>query len=431
MAHPSKPTSNRILGADGVRALAALWVFFHHVIDNAGLKPENPLLQIVHNGSLGVPIFFVLSGMLLARPFWQAYLTDQPMPSLRVYTQRRLARIVPGYLVCLLVVYAVYHGVSGDGLPALVAGALFVNSWHWATFFPVRGDPPLWTIGVEMMFYVMLPMLMAVIFALRKKISGVALCVAAMGGIVAIQFAITSHVVATQVTGVAPVDQERLQLAADWITHRHPVSLFAHFIFGILAARWMLHFEQRATNESPPAIGDAAIASHAVGAAQGAIARRSLFNRYDALVALTAIALIIESTPSLLQSLPGLWKVGSLITQARLGLIPYHWPTFPMLVMVILALLPQTASLGRWLDSRFMRFTATVSFGIYIWHFPLQMGLLAAWPQCKETAEGLLLFAAASLALSYAVASLSWYVIEQPVLKLAHRSRGKKQGRVG
>ena len=90
----------RVRGADGVRAFAALWVVGSHLFQRLRLEPQEPWLQdvqlVMMKGAFGVSAFFVLSGMLLSLPFWRAYLTGRPYPSLRHYARRRFARIAPG-----------------------------------------------------------------------------------------------------------------------------------------------------------------------------------------------------------------------------------------------------------------------------------------------------------------------------------------------
>lgn len=100
-------TTSRIIGgqglagADALRALACLGVYLAHAGHN--LAGHSSLLNelAAKAGNLGVACFFVLSGFLLAQPFWKAFRHGQTMPDLRVYAVRRLGRIVPGYVVCL------------------------------------------------------------------------------------------------------------------------------------------------------------------------------------------------------------------------------------------------------------------------------------------------------------------------------------------
>jgi peptidoglycan/LPS O-acetylase OafA/YrhL len=111
-------SGGRITGADGVRALAALMVIFHHLFQKLAAGTQSPWLQDVHGmiikGAAGVSIFFVLSGMLLSYPFWRAYFEKRPHPSIRHYVARRAARIVPGFYVALAVSFWVSAVIASN-----------------------------------------------------------------------------------------------------------------------------------------------------------------------------------------------------------------------------------------------------------------------------------------------------------------------------
>lgn len=81
-------TENRLLGADFIRAAACFIVLFHHLAQrmswNADLGAIEPFRVFTQMGTFGVAMFFVLSGFLLARPFWKALDAGEEMPSLRV-----------------------------------------------------------------------------------------------------------------------------------------------------------------------------------------------------------------------------------------------------------------------------------------------------------------------------------------------------------
>ena len=167
-------TENRLLGADFMRAAACLIVLFHHLAQRLSGGEILPALQVfrtfANNGTFGVAIFFVLSGFLLARPFWQALDKQEPMPSLRTYAMRRAARILPGFWLALTVTFVATIAIFGarlDGelLLRFLAGFLLVADWHWLTFFPVEVNGPLWSIGFEVTSYMLLPLGFALLFS--------------------------------------------------------------------------------------------------------------------------------------------------------------------------------------------------------------------------------------------------------------------------
>ena len=55
------------------------------------------------------PIFFVLSGFLLFRPWVKSAATGGPSPSLSRYAWHRVRRIMPAYVITVLFAYVLYH----------------------------------------------------------------------------------------------------------------------------------------------------------------------------------------------------------------------------------------------------------------------------------------------------------------------------------
>jgi peptidoglycan/LPS O-acetylase OafA/YrhL len=69
---------SRLLGFDGVRAIACLLVICHHAFQRLKIDAAPSLIAFFEpvfltTASAGVSVFFVLSGALLSMPFWNAY----------------------------------------------------------------------------------------------------------------------------------------------------------------------------------------------------------------------------------------------------------------------------------------------------------------------------------------------------------------------
>src|SRR5512133_3297128 len=89
----SSSVRSRLDSLTGLRFLAALLVFAYHA-GSVGTLTGN---GITAPGRSGVSFFFILSGFLLT---W----TARPDDTRRAFYQRRVARIVPSYLVALALV---------------------------------------------------------------------------------------------------------------------------------------------------------------------------------------------------------------------------------------------------------------------------------------------------------------------------------------
>ena len=100
----------------------------------------------------------------------------------------------------------------------------------------------------------------------------------------------------------------------------------------------------------------------------------------------------------------------------------FGWPTFPLLVAVLLVALSRSAKLGLWFDNRLLRVTATLSFGLYLWHSPILKVLHQHWPTSHlTTPAGQTLYALTGLTLAYAAAWLSYRLVEKPALGFTRR----------
>ena len=108
------PTVARRPGLDVLRGVAATAVVVSHVAFVSGVvNPERWSSQVrllLPRLDVGVPIFFVLSGLLIARPFLRAVADDRPAPAPVRYLLRRAARIYPLYWVVLAVSLAAASG---------------------------------------------------------------------------------------------------------------------------------------------------------------------------------------------------------------------------------------------------------------------------------------------------------------------------------
>jgi peptidoglycan/LPS O-acetylase OafA/YrhL len=86
---------DRVASLTGVRAVAALLVVGTHAAYTTGKYIEGYFGLFCSRMEMGVPIFFVLSGFLLFRPWVKSATTGGPEPSVRRYAWHRVRRIMP------------------------------------------------------------------------------------------------------------------------------------------------------------------------------------------------------------------------------------------------------------------------------------------------------------------------------------------------
>ena len=130
---------------------------------------------------------------------------------------------MPGFYASLAVSSLLALAVFPDAqhrLVRLLAGLTFTSGFHWVTFFPVPMNGPLWSIGFDVVSYVLLPIAMWGLFRLPRRSARLALAywVAVVGVIVgANQWIVTTLVPGPERRGMPEraVDHEK----------RHPPQL--------------------------------------------------------------------------------------------------------------------------------------------------------------------------------------------------------------
>jgi peptidoglycan/LPS O-acetylase OafA/YrhL len=142
---------------DCLRAVAASVVVIHHINDLGGRPPQIPQGVVGGFGEWGVDIFFVLSAFLLAEYFWRA------RHPLRAFYIRRFFRIAPAYyaVVLLLFLFFANHKLlfSGAGVRQVLASGTFMHYLFPATSSSLNVDGALWTLTIEMLLYMTLPLM--------------------------------------------------------------------------------------------------------------------------------------------------------------------------------------------------------------------------------------------------------------------------------
>ncbi len=141
-----QPSTGRNLDAlDGIRGLAVLLVVAAHT-DGFRMKGH---------GAVGVWLFFALSAFLLTLPYAVAPGRIASARELRRYFARRVRRILPAYYFAIVVM-------------ALLTNA--GGSFLWQHFSFQRAAGIFWTIPQELLFYLLLPPLVALHpFVFRKR----------------------------------------------------------------------------------------------------------------------------------------------------------------------------------------------------------------------------------------------------------------------
>ncbi|OBI83845.1 acyltransferase [Mycobacterium sp. E740] len=156
----------RVSSLTGIRAVAALLVMATHAAYTVGMYPKGYVGLVYSRMEIGVPIFFVLSGFLLFAPWVKSSAAGSAPPSVRRYAWHRVRRIMPAYVVTVLVAYLVYHFRTAGPNPGHTWEGLFRNltltqiyTDNYLYSFLHQGLTQMWSLAVEVAFYVVLPLL--------------------------------------------------------------------------------------------------------------------------------------------------------------------------------------------------------------------------------------------------------------------------------
>lgn len=390
----------RVPRLDGIRGACALLVVFTHVafativLGSDFGDPPQGIWSILAAGQVGaIGPFFILSGMLLYRPFARAAIFGTPKPKLAPFFIRRAARLLPAFWLLVTVCLVVLNYSTIGGLWDVLRPYLLLHVYD--PFF-YAGLDVAWTVPTEAQFYLALPLLALLMGAVARGGADPAArarrMMVPLGVMIAVQFAWTAYI-------HSQFDPWPPQFF--W-----PFSISGLFAIGMAFAIWSVMAE--AYPDRQPAVFRAA-ARHPNLFWLGALAAYAINTAQPFSVPGTADWLVPEA---------------ALIRHAMLL-------SFSFLIMAPLVV-PQARSrlIEGTLSNPVMRYLGRISYGIYLWHFVVQylvfesgsvfgadpvpvgflLGQFGFWELMIPTVLG-----------TIAIASVSYYVLERPVIRLGER----------
>jgi peptidoglycan/LPS O-acetylase OafA/YrhL len=337
---------------------------------------------LMHTGHAAVEMFFAMSAFLLWRPFTLVAQAGEGHESVGGYLVRRVARIVPGFWVALVLI-ALWHNTPHVlGLPGGLQYFLFGQNLTNAT--TLGGIGPAWTLAVEAQFYVLLAV--AAVFRPRGGRS--------LRFDVGFAAAMVVLAAVWRVAVISPTDhltRDNLQLV---------FSLPAHadsFAVGILLAALSARSALR-----PDLAWAKVLRANATWIFLAGIA---LF--------LVGIRILGLDSPFALGRQQWLGRAWLWVGVATLLIAPFAFAPDSRGIVHRLLGRQTVVKLGRW------------SFGTYLWHMAI-FGALGAAGMRIETPSAFIMFLAAGIALSYCLGAISWVLIERPVVQWAARRSARR-----
>ena len=170
---------------DGIRALGVLCVLWFHFWQQTWLMPfyQTPFLSwagitrinpdvIRRVGYLCVDLMLLLSAFVLYLPYAKNTFFGQPIDSAKRFYLKRFARIVPSYLLAVIVMFTVamatgaYDGRHAFALKDLLTHLTFTQMLFNDTYLFTQITAVMWTVCIEVALYLVFPLLAR---AFRKR----------------------------------------------------------------------------------------------------------------------------------------------------------------------------------------------------------------------------------------------------------------------
>ena len=168
-----------IAEVDGLRFMAIMPVLIQHLsermqryssIEWASPVNEDPIAFMASRGTIGVFIFFAISGFILGLPFAKYHLQAGRKVKLRTYFWRRITRLEPPYIFWMCVFFIVLLMKGGESLSSLFphfgASLLYVHNIAFTEYSTI--NPVAWSLEIEIQFYLLAPLLAYLFFRWRS-----------------------------------------------------------------------------------------------------------------------------------------------------------------------------------------------------------------------------------------------------------------------
>ena len=170
---------------DSIRGIAVLFVILMH----AEYYFFDPNLAWFSGGFLGVDIFFVLSGFLITRILLQSA-EGHGRWSYGAFYFNRMLRLIPALAVLLIVYYAYSRAIGQHQLfdvDAILSIVFYYFNWFLiSTLQAPEGLGHMWSLAVEEQFYLLWPLVLALLLRRVKTARITAFCLFGLIGSVMI-----------------------------------------------------------------------------------------------------------------------------------------------------------------------------------------------------------------------------------------------------
>ena len=368
-------TRGHVDALTGLRGFAALAVLTVHV---AG-RTDYPFIGIHRYGPVSL---FVLSGFLLYRPWSRWALGIGGRPSIRTFARHRVARIVPAYLVVLLIVAVVLPESQPNGADGWLRALTLTHTTASDGLRP--GLEHTWSLATEVTWYLALPFIGLAVGWVAHRVSPGRRARVVLG-----LFALS------------------VPVSVGWRWWLEENDLNALFTYSFWLPGFLVCF-----------LGGAAVA-HVLQADRAGLARSRALRwlgekRPWVLLGLAAVAFGIGNS-----RLGGPWDyVPGTFTERNTRLVSVI--VLALLLLVGAALGTPRSPVTRALSWRWLVAIGRWSYSVFLWHLPVIV-LLAPYI-ARDGVDGFLRFYGLTIAITLPLAAATYAWVEQPAIRWSKRT---------
>lgn len=364
---------------DGIRALAIIIIVWFHLWQQSWLMPNFGFINldfIPRYGFLLVDLMILISSFCLFIPYARVIVYKEKMPSTKEFYIKRMARIMPSYYLALII-SVIFIIIAGNGFSSFflkdtLMHIFFVNNWSTDTLLYTSYCGVLWTVALEVQFYIIFPFI-AKSFVKRPVISYIVMMIIGLIGTYFVQQSINNINIGYYVN--------------------HFFTFISVYANGILASWFYVSYtkNKKRTKES---------------------------DLFFMVVSIFTVILYCYLAKSIGVDNIQLWQVNN-----RLLL------SFVFMVFIISTLLASKIY-QKLFNNKFMKFIATISFNLYIYHFFIAIKLKEfRIPYYSGSTEPYLLgdknwqitYFILCVVISIIVAVIITYLVEKPCAKLIRK----------
>ncbi|WP_083410314.1 acyltransferase family protein [Mycolicibacterium rutilum] len=348
-----------------MRACAAIGVVVTHVAFQTG-HSSGITGRIFGRFDLAVAVFFALSGFLLWRGHAAAARGLRPIPPTGHYLRSRLVRILPGYLVAVVVILLLLPGAVDARADATVWLANLTLTQIYVPLTLTAGLTQMWSLSVEVAFYIALPFLALLVRRVPVRARIPVLLAAAVASLFWVRI---------------PFDPDSGHNLWNW-----PPAFFSWFAAGMILAELTVTRVGWAhrLGRQPILMGLVAAAAFGVAASPLAGNEGLQFGSITQVTVKTAM--------------------GAVVAGALLAPLVLDRPGTPHRILGSTAMV----TLGRW------------SYGLFIWHLA---ALAMVFPMIGQFAfnGNMPVVLALTLVFGFAIAAVSYALVEEPCRQALRR----------